>query len=461
MILSLILLFISFVYASSEFQSIPSLYKHDQIEIIGRFLPSSFLPSNISSSFLLNNGEDSWISSWSGSGYRFRFQSFSTNNSFSFQFSPCYYYDTSLNDYVSNDSCSYDISISVNCNKEESIQRYTISNKNNIINFIFPDELLDKEYNINEIEIFRENETKYSTIHGLFNIKSIGYNNNKIKLLKKYQGETKNLLCSYPRKMHALYIGDSITCGYGVYCINSSEHFSQDTESVSSSYSKLTSDSLYASSTFISWSGRGVFKNYGDSNEPPFNPTMPVMFNRTIADLDLNVYPNNYYPSPLDIEKLKDISSPSTSFSDSRYLLPPYNPIVPDYFFFTLGTNDYALPPYPEDNDFINTYVNFANYVLINYIPSLSNKYQNNNKEYIKKIIFSCAPMRNDNLCKNIKIVSEKIQENYQKYKILSIKYFEFDNSTISFNGCDSHPSAEDQKEMSKQILNFLNNNNY
>lgn len=75
------------------------------------------------------------------------------------------------------------------------------------------------------------------------------------------------------------FIGDSLTCGYGIEGPNAECDFAGDTESAYSTYAMAASRELDAAAHVICYSGKGVHQNYGgDTNEP-----MPVLYPRTFT----------------------------------------------------------------------------------------------------------------------------------------------------------------------------------
>ena len=71
------------------------------------------------------------------------------------------------------------------------------------------------------------------------------------------------------------FIGNSITCGYGVESIEMTDPFEDETENHWLTYANIVSDSLHAQHTSISRSGIGVYRNYngpktGDAENMPW-----------------------------------------------------------------------------------------------------------------------------------------------------------------------------------------------
>jgi hypothetical protein len=76
------------------------------------------------------------------------------------------------------------------------------------------------------------------------------------------------------------FIGDSITCGYGVEGPNAACNFTTATESAYPTYAAIAARNTSAAAHLIAYSGKGVFQNYGgDQNEP-----MPELYPRTLTD---------------------------------------------------------------------------------------------------------------------------------------------------------------------------------
>ena len=64
------------------------------------------------------------------------------------------------------------------------------------------------------------------------------------------------------------FIGDSITCGYGVDAPNEGYDFSTETEDGSKTYAALVGKALNADVNIVAWSGIGVYSCYTSGDEP-------------------------------------------------------------------------------------------------------------------------------------------------------------------------------------------------
>ena len=69
-------------------------------------------------------------------------------------------------------------------------------------------------------------------------------------------------------------IGDSITCGYGILGTDATCTFSFATERATETYGALAGKALDADVATVCWSGRGVYRNYNEPDEP----TMPQLW---------------------------------------------------------------------------------------------------------------------------------------------------------------------------------------
>lgn len=83
----------------------------------------------------------------------------------------------------------------------------------------------------------------------------------------------------FPFERRIEFIGDSLTCGYGIEGPNATCDFSGPTESAYSTYAWQASRELDAAAHLICYSGKGVHQNYGGNLTEP----MPVLYPRTFT----------------------------------------------------------------------------------------------------------------------------------------------------------------------------------
>ena len=85
-----------------------------------------------------------------------------------------------------------------------------------------------------------------------------------------------------PFSHRILFVGDSISAGYGNRGeLTSGCHLDIDTEDVLVAYPALTARALNAQAHIIAWSGKGIYRQYGDGDTPS-TEQMPVLFERTL-----------------------------------------------------------------------------------------------------------------------------------------------------------------------------------
>ena len=190
------------------------------------------------------------------------------------------------------------------------------------------------------------------------------------------------------------FIGNSITSGYGVEGKNHDCHFSPETENACMSYAAMTARALDADYSLVSYSGRGVVRNYGDKNKTSVNP-MPSLYDRTC-----------YFDSTKKWN---------------------FNEWIPQAVVINLGTNDFSTQPYPDKKVFQNAYNK-----LINRVRSL----------YPHVTIFCmCGPMIGEPCLTDIKEVVE--QQLKREGKDKDVYFVEIKRSMMNDSdwGCDWHPN--------------------
>jgi hypothetical protein len=125
------------------------------------------------------------------------------------------------------------------------------------------------------------------------------------------------------------FIGDSITCGYGIEGPDEFCNFTGDTESAYTTYAAIASRNVGAAAHLVACSGKGVFQNYGgDTNEP-----MPAIYDRTLTSDAMPVW--------------------------------DFQSFVPEAVVINLGTNDFSAPI--QESDFVGAYVDLLTTVRGHY----------------------------------------------------------------------------------------------
>ena len=113
------------------------------------------------------------------------------------------------------------------------------------------------------------------------------------------------------------FVGDSITCGYGIDGIWNKDVFSTETENPIKGYAYKTALKCGAEFQYVSWSGMGVYSSWvEDSAEKPPD-------NWLVTD----IYP--YTDSPLE-----------KSFDKDSFAKWDFSSYIPQIIVFNMGTND-------------------------------------------------------------------------------------------------------------------------
>jgi len=82
------------------------------------------------------------------------------------------------------------------------------------------------------------------------------------------------------KKLKIEFIGDSITCGYGVDDLNRSNHFKTSTEDNTKTYAYKTAQNLDADYSMVSISGWGIVSGYTGNGAKNGGSILPLYYNR-------------------------------------------------------------------------------------------------------------------------------------------------------------------------------------
>ncbi len=135
------------------------------------------------------------------------------------------------------------------------------------------------------------------------------------------------------------FIGDSITCGYGVDDEDKNHHFSTMTEDATRAYAYKTAMNLNADYSLVSYSGHGVVSGYTDNGKINTSNLVPPVYEQICKSYGSA---NGYF-------------DPATPWDFSKF--------VPDYIVINLGTNDSSYITKENINEFIDAYVAFLKQV--------------------------------------------------------------------------------------------------
>lgn len=220
-------------------------------------------------------------------------------------------------------------------------------------------------------------------------------------------------------KAHKIeFIGDSITCGYGVDGASQNENFKTSTEDGSRTYAYKTAEKFNAEYSMVSYSGYGVLSGYTSNNA---------------ANPNTNQLVSNYY------DKLgfsygwvngQTISDVDWDFS-----------YTPDLVVINLGTNDYHYVQNNEDRiaDFEDAYIDLIKLVR--------------EKNPDAEILCTLGIMGQELYPAIENAVSDYITETGDA----KVNAFEFDNQDQADGlGSDWHPSEVTHTKAAEKLINEI-----
>ncbi len=204
------------------------------------------------------------------------------------------------------------------------------------------------------------------------------------------------------------FIGDSITCGYGIDTQNESYGFSEATENGSKTYAALVSERLGAEYSICAWGGIGVYSSYTESQ----NPNQNVLIGNIYSRLGIS-------------DKIWDHSLQQ-----------------PDLVVINIGTNDsiWARNIEERENKFGEAY-----YRLIQQVRTA------NPSAYI----ICTAGVMDTGLIDEIREQAELFHYNTGDSKIFCFE-FEHQNAVRDGYGTAYHPSARTHEIMADSLAKFI-----
>lgn len=157
--------------------------------------------------------------------------------------------------------------------------------------------------------------------------------------IKTIDVEAVNGISPAPDKTHRIeFIGDSITCGYGVDLEVAESTFTTDTEDMTKAYAYKTASNLDVDYSMVCFSGYGIVSGYTDNGEKVTNELVPTYYEKIGFS----------YAKPFGTLELHN-----TSWD--------FNNFIPELIVINLGTNDdsYCQDDEKRQAEFTEEYVKF------------------------------------------------------------------------------------------------------
>ncbi|MCQ2974776.1 MAG: GDSL-type esterase/lipase family protein [Bacteroidales bacterium] len=211
------------------------------------------------------------------------------------------------------------------------------------------------------------------------------------------------------KKIKIEFIGNSITCGYGVEANSKEDHFADSTSNFTKSFAGITCKNLDAETMIVARSGIGIYRNFADKTEGSDWP-MPRVYENTLINDSVTTWTfDNFKPNVLVV---------------------------------CLGTNDLSTKGYDKEK-FLVSYVEF--------IKKLRKHYP------VAKIVLCNSPMLH---YEDAQVLSDAI------YNTLNTMYtggdtrlfkfdFQEDDGSLGY-GADWHPSAKRQSDNARYLTYYI-----
>lgn len=209
------------------------------------------------------------------------------------------------------------------------------------------------------------------------------------------------------------FIGDSITCAYGVEAENENAHFSPETENFCLGYSGLTARALDADYLVVSRSGIGIVRNF----DGPYEGAVDTM---------TDIYPYTFY-------------------RNTEYKWD-YSRFTPDVVCINLGTNDFSTdgPEKLNSDKFVDTLTNFSKEVLVRYPEA--------------KLVILEGPMGSDNdpMTPPVKAALVRTVQLLEAYAPGRVNYVRLTPEGKVGYGADWHPNARQSEINAGELTRYL-----
>ena len=220
------------------------------------------------------------------------------------------------------------------------------------------------------------------------------------------------------REFKIEFVGDSITCGYGVDDPVKEHHFKTSTEDATKTYAFKTAQALNADWSFVSVSGWGIISGYTGDAKKNANSVIPRVYDKLGFSWGNTIF---------------GINPGNISWNFDSY--------QPDFVVINLGTNDATYTKKKADRlqEYVDSYTDFLKQIR-----------RKNPKAYI----ICCLGMMGDDLCISMSQAVSKYSSETGDSKIsaLRLKPQQMSDSICA----DWHPSEKTHEKASKQLIDVI-----
>ena len=205
------------------------------------------------------------------------------------------------------------------------------------------------------------------------------------------------------------FIGNSITCGYGMEGKNEKERYKESTSNFYFTFAAIAARTLNAQALVVARSGIGIYRNYNGPRTGN-KDCMPAMYDQTL------------------------FTDNTVKWDYTRY--------TPDLVVINLGTNDTSTPNY-DTKLLRNAYLKFVQRVRSNYPQA--------------KIVLLSGCMLHGKALKDTKHAMNAVRSTMHKSGDKEIYRFDCTEQKGDLGyGSDSHPSKRQHAKMASELIPFL-----
>lgn len=201
------------------------------------------------------------------------------------------------------------------------------------------------------------------------------------------------------------FIGDSITCGYGIEAENAQIHFSPQTENFCDTCAWLAARALDADYLVVARSGIGILRNYNGPYEGNAD-NMPAIYDRTL------------------------IQDPASKWNPALF--------TPNVVCINLGTNDFSTKGV-DTAKFTDSYISFGKMLMARYPAA--------------KVVLLTGPMQNS---QQVKDILAGVADTLNKEKPGTVSFCELSKQGALGFGADFHPNKAQAKINGAELEKYL-----